>query len=136
MRDVGRYPALRVASVCVQRILMRNLRGLRPTSSRLKAAGACTKANNSQEFLGKFTARYPVARPARRWITAGAECKRVSMFPHIRNDDDGRNSAARSLLLFRVFRPARARRIHGREWANERAAIYTAAASLRLGNTL
>lgn len=98
--------ALRIASVCVQRILMRSLRGLRPTSYRLKAAGACTKANNSQEFLGKFTAaRYSAVRPARRWITAGAECKRVSMFPHIRNDDDERNSAARPLLLFRVFRP-------------------------------
>lgn len=107
MRNVALPTVTRCASVCVQRILMRNLRGLRPTSSRLKVVGACTKANNSQEFLGKFTARYQVVRPARRWITAGTECKRVSMFPHIRNDDDGRNSAVRSLLLFRVFRPAR-----------------------------
>lgn len=124
--------ALRIASACVQRILMRSLRGLRPTSSRLKAAGACTKANNSQEFLGKFTAaRYPVVRPARRWITAGVECKRVSMFPHIRNDDDGRNSAARSLLLFRVFRPARREYTAESGRMNERP--YTP--PLRLGNT-
>lgn len=123
------YVALRVASVCVQRILMRSLRGLRPTSSRLKAAGACTKANNSQEFLGKFTAALPGAvRPARRWITAGAECKRVSMFPHIRNDDDGRNSERGALVVALLRLSSRARGIHGREWANERAAIYTAAA--------